>query len=499
MIVSENAPSSPLKSTIQVPGGSSQPPPAYASYQTTNPVNYQSSAVHLQDVEPAEPRFIKAFCVAACVWFLCAMLVESSVDLARWRRHGHWVSPNALVGWPSPGDGEIAECIGGRDWNFAPLTDAIPEASAGDPAIPGVPQFPTRKSWPFPISARTNFRLPVSSNVLYFLSRGSYASGMVRYETTEEDGNYVKVDVIVNYKSQSALDRANICRLSKGDEENGVGIYTPNHRGGRISEDDRLDFTVNVRFPANKTEPNAFRFVKDLRADFSSFAQNIMGMRYAPPPQNRIFFQSLNLSTTNAAITSSDLQSDRVALHTTNGPITGKYNVSTYLRLETTNNRIDVNVAMTDRAVECGNPPRLHMRSSNGALQARIQLFSPKEEGAFDVDATSSNAPLTLQFVEQPINSTLRVNARTSSGSANVNLHPAYEGNFTLQTSNSLPQVQRTVAKDPTGKGRERHVDYGRNVRNILQGSVWWGHPKKDGLKSDVRVRTSNSPVQLRV
>lgn len=41
----------------------------------------------------------------------------------------------------------------------------------------------------------------------------------------EDGGESVKIDVEANYFSQAALDRANVCSISRKAGENGIGIF----------------------------------------------------------------------------------------------------------------------------------------------------------------------------------------------------------------------------------------------------------------------------------
>lgn len=76
-----------------------------------------------------------------------------------------------------------------------------------------------------PSQATFSFDLPVDSDALYFLSRGSLASGSVKVGVGIEGGDKVAVDVVVSYWSSSALERTTVCELQRTDGQHGIGIF----------------------------------------------------------------------------------------------------------------------------------------------------------------------------------------------------------------------------------------------------------------------------------
>lgn len=77
-----------------------------------------------------------------------------------------------------------------------------------------------------PLSTSLSFSLPVSADVLYFLSRGSLAYGSVKIDLLEEGGDDVAVDVTISYWSDAALERATVCELEReGTNHHGIGIF----------------------------------------------------------------------------------------------------------------------------------------------------------------------------------------------------------------------------------------------------------------------------------
>ena len=109
---------------------------------------------------------------------------------------------NKRVG-PLPSDGPAEACVRGSDW----LQNSPSESSQ------------------YPQAAHADFYLPASSDALYFLARGSLANGSAKIVDSEEDEDRVKVEVVVSYYTQEALDRVKVCSLQRKPGENGVGIF----------------------------------------------------------------------------------------------------------------------------------------------------------------------------------------------------------------------------------------------------------------------------------
>jgi hypothetical protein len=108
------------------------------------------------------------------------------------------------VGVPRAEDGRIVESIGSLNWT----------------------SYEARPRWAptFSESAESAFVLPITSDTLYLISRGSYQSGKVELKQSTDRGD-VKVDVRVAYHDERALARATVCQLRKSGNRHGVGIY----------------------------------------------------------------------------------------------------------------------------------------------------------------------------------------------------------------------------------------------------------------------------------
>ena len=112
--------------------------------------------------------------------------------------------------------------------------------------------------------------------------------------------------------------------------------------------------------------------------------------------------------------------------------------------------------------------------------------------------ARTENAPLYITFLEAPIDSSLEVDARTSSAPAHVSLDRTYQGTFDASSTLIFsPQVRWKAAEDPSGRGAQRIVRIDDNNRTgpHVRGGVSWTHGGES--KGSVIVETSNSPLRL--
>ena len=79
---------------------------------------------------------------------------------------------------------------------------------------------------PYPYSAKNFLELPVSSDLLYFLSRGALSSGIVQLAADgDSDSNVASVRVQLLYNRPEFLEHAHVCLLQREEGKNGVGIF----------------------------------------------------------------------------------------------------------------------------------------------------------------------------------------------------------------------------------------------------------------------------------
>ncbi|KAG9309784.1 hypothetical protein JVU11DRAFT_10158 [Chiua virens] len=444
----------------------SPPPPSYPNHHTVAPaVAVVAAHTGLTHRESTAKRFWKAFATALLLYLFLLSLAHTTVRMAS-RHSGH----RDDAGTPRPEDGRVLQAINNLNWTtyhrHAPWAPSYPE------------------------SAEASFVLPVGSEELYFLSRGSYQTGRVHVKqaqtTSAADRDNVKVDVKVAYHDRQALGRATVCRLYKSGNKNGVGIFTPSE-GWSLSTRDRLYFDVVLTLPAAPSAETPLH-INTFTTHTSNFAHEFGSL------WRSVSFDKIDLNTSNAPIHADSITAMRGTLTSSNGAIVGHFNATDTLILHTSNARIQATASLLSAT---NNPTQFEMRTSNGAITSSASLITDSgTDGNFVVSARTSNGAISLQYDDAPLRVRLRSDARTSNAPASVVMHPAFEGTYEVSTSNSRPVVRDTRPVDPSGAGRRRVVRQTVTSRNEMSGVVHWTGGETRGASM---VHTSNARASLDV
>ncbi|KDR75479.1 hypothetical protein GALMADRAFT_247916 [Galerina marginata CBS 339.88] len=504
-------------------GEGQQSPPSYGSSQAypqvqPYPQTYTGYAVVVPPPQTAGRRFIGAFLVATLIWFLFTVLIQSTFGVVRWsHRHGGLI----LDGWDYtiPSGVSLQECIQGGEWSPSLKPDSSVAMAQGFVGIT------------FPRESETSFDLPLSSKSLFFLSRGQLLGGAVNVITsTNQPKDTATVQVVIKYRREEVRDLAKVCMITRNQGENGVGIFAPVWPLGRYphGQEYRLGYKMTIILP-DLTGKSAPLVIKNFETDVQNSVHQIADLN------DKVLFESISLSGSNGPITAGSLAVIKGKIHTSNGQISGNFNSTTGLTVETSNAPVSGKFNSKDLSIKTSNgqisgvfnsttvltlltsnapirvavgleskgkgaTPILNARTSNGMLEADVSLISGSSSGgSFNVTTTSSNAPLRVTFPASPLNSKLNFNGWTSNGRATALLNPAYEGDFSLQTSSTFGvTVHRNAGvEDPTGEERKRQIVYRTVGKGVLTGEIHWDTKQKgQGL---VTVRTSNSPIVLEV
>jgi len=465
--------------------------PAAAEYQPP-PAYMPSPTAPLLPGPPQKPRpsvakrFFSAFAIAVIILMGVNML-------------GHIISwlVNDSYEWdnnPRGEDGNVLTCQ--NSWSPPKQADDSDDLlrSVVDPELAGqihIPAYPV-------FSVSESFTLPINSSLHYLLARGSVFSGAAIVRGEEgADPNVIKVDVTVRYRSQHALSRARVCMLQKPEGGYGIGIYTPQNRIEWGENGDRLYFLVTVTLPTSRNSLlnlNAFdTYLPNFRHKFERLG-------------DRVQFEHLSVQGTNAVIQADSLYVSQGTLKTTNGAINGQYNTTDSLILQTTNGAVDVDVGVTND--DTHRASNLVVKSTNGHVVSRVSLLTTHDQrpqpkgGHFSVRTTTTNGQLNVGFPTTPVDSLLDFEGRTSNSPADVSLHAAYEGSFSIKTSSASAEVDNEHARDPSGKGRYRTVTSVKNNKSEIRGKIFWGYEKdhEEGAETGRAViQTTNGWARLRL
>ncbi|KAJ7142508.1 hypothetical protein C8R44DRAFT_974229 [Mycena epipterygia] len=354
--------------------------------------------------------------------------------------------------WPIPSDGTVYHCA---EWSGNGDSDALED---------------------FPYSADASFELPVSADTLFLISRsirrsGTFSTGHVDYVQSEEVSDSVTVDVTAYFWLDEYLAASKACLVEREGDQAGVGIFTNWKREG-----------------PRQPHEQAFADVSNVEFNWLALNASIGGIH------------AESLSTGNASIHTSfgpikleSLVAESADIGTSMGSVEGTFNASNKLIIRTSNAPITVDINLSNNA---DKSTEVEMYTSNGAIEGNITLESDSERSAFDTTASTSNGRIQLAVVTAPIDSTVRLNARTSIGAVGLKLPDTFEGSFIAATSlSSLSVKLDETVKDPTGAGRERRLEY-------KQWNGWWADGRigwsEEGMgHGGVELRTSMAPIML--
>ncbi|KAJ6451226.1 hypothetical protein C8R47DRAFT_1170281 [Mycena vitilis] len=369
----------------------------------------------------------------------------------------------------------------------------------------------------FPYSAFANFELPLSAPGLFLLARGvpdaynGFATGNINYLQSTDTRDSITVNITALYRQPKYLNASKTCLLTREDDEIGVGLFTnwQSDSTRRLAENPKLRFNVTVTFPATGDgSPLALtQFATDLPNlsqtfdDLSNvrFEQLVLTSQLAAIHGKALSANNASIFTSSGPIKIGSLVASDVSVVTSMGSIDGAYIASSSLTLETTNSPITADVTLSsDAANKDDAPTTMRMATSNGAITSKITLLSSSESGgAFNISANTVNSPLGVTVLAAPIDAIIALSSSNSQGQASVSLPTTYEGAFSAFTTNGNVDVflADPQAKDPTGKGRDRRIDWGEKERLQKTGRVGWSDEGRG--RGTVQVAASSGPVTL--
>ncbi|KAI0740760.1 hypothetical protein C8Q76DRAFT_708943 [Earliella scabrosa] len=480
MILPDNTPSSPTKSRAGPPSEvpeddvHSLPPPAYPGHSSSSvpipsPQNVDIEAQaeasnsrtplvqphprpehHIEQVEPAPRRFLKAFGIAVLIYLVAGSFTRTVIAGSK--------SHSNLLPLPKRSDGTVHSCVLASSYRSVPAS----------------------------------FNLPVSADALYIFSRGNFARGSVTLMPAHDSSipeDTVRVDIVPSSSSEAALGLANICVLERARGQQGIGILTPTYQLPTAD----ISFDITVQIPIPSYGP---LHMKAFETRLPLFSHEI-----SLGPE-AISFGSLVLSSENMAIHSDYVQADEAVIRTSNAKISGSYRAYKSLVLQTTNDAVAGHLSLYHDSKRA-EPTALTINAPNSPIDTSINLRSTSSYstgGTFSVTAHTQNRPIEMRFDEQPTDSVLVLDAETANAPAHVNVHPAYEGTVELATTHG--QMEMAVefrARDPAGRGRKRAFDLLRQTAFNVKGRLWWtkGGMGQGAGRGSVVVKSENAPVRV--
>jgi hypothetical protein len=157
-----------------------------------------------------------------------------------------------------------------------------------------------------PFTSYATFELPIASDKLFLLARGMAAGAVkVRYGS---DSNDVKIAVEARYRLQEALDNVRVCTITRGEGENGLGIFVSRfltlcrrgwflnegYQGPEWTRRNVVHFDVTLYLP--NAEEGSLLEVKNFETDVPLFAHDIGDL------EGSVFFDTFKLKSANVPI-----------------------------------------------------------------------------------------------------------------------------------------------------------------------------------------------------
>ena len=145
---------------------------------------------------------------------------------------------------------------------------------------------------------------------------------------------------------------------------------------------------------------------------------------------------------------------------------------------------------------------------THSSLTGAITLLSNTGTPRYNIRATTTNAVLSLDFLQPPDYSQLSslpildIIGKTSNSPAELSLQLPFEGSFDISTS---PNYQAdfssgsTPKGDPLGLERQRRIDLTTNTEPRKEGRVYWGDLDDGRELGRVELLTSNGQASLHI
>ncbi|KAG9017743.1 hypothetical protein FRB93_004554 [Tulasnella sp. JGI-2019a] len=504
------------------------------------PYNPEPDRSNMRPPGSAGWRFIKAFMAAVAIYAVFGLLIRLL------SKSGHIIIEGPEAG-PRKGDGDTVQC-------HLPLTTSDSPAGAFPWVLPTTNLSAPEESSSIrpalftadpPFIAGTSLTLSLEQiRLLYFLSKGSFSRGTIRFVTSylepppdiAHEPLGAIVDISVRYWSNQARGKVNICLLRKEEGAYGVGIYTPAR--WPVNDFERLSFNVTVTLPASTLRKLS---LTALMTDMLNFSHDLDDLA------DQVRFESVNLKSSNMPMRIKSIMAQDFEAKTTNAPITGNFNATHRLALTTTNAPIYAQIGATNE--DWHKPTDVILKTSHAIISTNIWLnptnkrakepagvttrtsrWNLKEvlrnrgwdwniylcrftwmrcnvnhrvtphdsEGGFNIQTTSRNGALKAAVLSAPVGAHINFKGVTSNSDAQLTLPPAFEGTIKASTSNFPVKLDESPhADDPAKLGRKRALRWTAVGTRAITLMTWWGEEKDPREHGEASLTTSNGPATI--
>ncbi|KAJ7736868.1 hypothetical protein B0H16DRAFT_1572887 [Mycena metata] len=457
-------------------------PPPYVSYQAINSTGIPPPVLAPRTKSRqrlGKHKYRRRYFVAASIVLNCLFLllwIRSSGEESD-------VSKTRDGSTPDPPDVEVPV-------PHRPIRAVVPDPALGR-CVQNVTWANATRLLPeedyFPFSSEVSFDFQDPSALLFLLSQGALSGGRLNVVPSESLA-LPRAILRVRYHLLDVRNRANVCLMERKHAGGiGIGIFTPPAFDAQTPED-HLDFTITLFLPTRPLHAGSSLPVYKLETQLPSFAHSLDSLR------DVLIFDTLVLRSKNEPIVAKSLFARNATIQTSNGFISGSFEASSSLNLVTSNAPIDATVKLHNTNIF--STTELVLQTRNGQVDSDVSLMTTAatgEGGKFSIKAETSNAPLVMTFPTSPAHAILNLDAQTSNSPANVWLHEAFEGDFTL--ASSMVFVDRRPFLDPR---KLRSVLYSDYKNGMVVGNVRWKFPVfKSKTLGKVRVATTNNILKL--
>ncbi|WWC92035.1 uncharacterized protein L201_006989 [Kwoniella dendrophila CBS 6074] len=408
---------------------------------------------------------------------------------------------------------------------------------------------------PFPHStvSLASFSLPFSfsgkpSSDIFINAKGLGSSGTLNFLgsdgpeaiiTAGEEGK-ILIDVIIKYSGcQDLSTMMKVCKMTRGTDGLGIGIYSPRETDGKMTNPFKLDPSavptslIVIRLPPSLYGPNTPPL--DLPS-FSLSADNMV-VNFGNL-NNVVSFDSLNLDTMRGGVDVTNAQAKRASIVAYDGHVKGTWNVTETLIVNVTEGSITSDVILSDPMSSYDDAPTLPSisdytvgrrtptpspspdddtstdDSDSDVEQAVHALFNSTTPGP-DNNSTRStivtnlfttSGYVNLRYLHQPSTIDLSAIIGTQQGNMNIKFHPSYVGPFITRThwgQINLPSPGASMNLDPKAQSRIRQLliepiqikenttfsvlgytqDKLQHSTDTISGYVYWANMNKTTLK----------------
>ncbi|CAK5284905.1 unnamed protein product [Mycena citricolor] len=355
-------------------------------------------------------------------------------------------------------------------------------------------------------AATAHFTFGVPQETLLLVSKGAYSSGNLRISATEDRDDTAEVKVIVRYRDQERRDAAKVCLIERGEGELGVGLFTSQMGREFPNRRNRLEFDVELVLPRSA-------FVKTLETDVGNFGHDVQSLENlghlslkgsnGAISTGAISASEASLSTSNGVIATERVMASSIVLRSSNGAISGILSATESIDVSTSNGRVDLSLVLEGKDDDVVK--NLSVKTSNSDVMANVTLSTASAQGGcFTLLTQTSNGRLDTRILSAPLDSTLKIEARTSNNAASLALPAAYEGSFSVATSNGPATVHRVEGRERDPRcvvaggdcePRERQVKITAPRKGQAAGTVYWD--EGNASRGEVTLKTSNANADI--